>query len=112
VDTMALGTGEVVLSAMLRIGEALGAAVAVRLVLALGAGSCGGAATCAVNGRGAVKRPWAGAALGFGAATVAPAAVTPGMEYGGVKGARRRSPWSSRARSGGGWARGEFLAGG
>jgi hypothetical protein len=39
-------------------------------------------ATSAVDGHGAMKRPRAGAALGFGAV-----AATPGMEYGGVKGA-------------------------
>jgi hypothetical protein len=59
--------------------------VAVCLLLALGAGSCGGAATSAIDGRGAVKRPRARAALGFGAAAAAPAAATPGMEYGRVK---------------------------
>jgi hypothetical protein len=61
------------------------AAVAVCLLPALGAGSYGGAATDAVDGRDAVKRPQAGATLGFGAAADL-AAVTPRMEYEGVKG--------------------------
>jgi hypothetical protein len=61
--------------------------VAVCLLPALGAGSYGGAAIDAVDGRGAVKRPQARATLGwFGAAEAAdPTAVTLGMEYGGVK---------------------------
>jgi hypothetical protein len=76
-------------------------------LLALGVGGCSGATPGAADSRGAVKTPWIGTSLGFGA--VAEAATTPGMEYGGVKGA---VPPVSMAGDSERWrrARGEFSA--